>query len=329
MATSNYITKVTIVGAGGNSGRFMTAALLKTGKHTVTALTRPDSQSELPECVIVKRVDYGNPETLVDALRGQDALVITLSGYTPAETQMQLISAAGEAGVGWILPNEWSPDTANEALVRDVSVFKPKGETRRAITDLGKSSYIGISTGFWYEWSLAIPAAFGIDFAKRTATFFDEGETRISISTWPQVGRAVAALLSLPIAPPGDSEGTSSSNAACLENFRNQLVYVKSFTVTQREMLASAMRVTGTKESDWTITKEPAQERYTTSLSEIKEGKRVGFAKMMYTRVFFADGVGDFEDGRDTMNGVLGLPEEDLDEATERAFERSKGPSWV
>ena len=59
--------------------------------------------------------------------------------------------------------------------------------TRKAIVDLGKSSYIALSTGFWYEWSLAIPAGFGIDFANRSVTLFDEGETKISTSTWPQV----------------------------------------------------------------------------------------------------------------------------------------------
>lgn len=80
--------------------------------------------------MIVKKVDYNKPETLVDALRGQDALVITLSGHTPKETEMKLVNAAGEAGVGWMLPNEWSPDTANEALVKDVFVFQPKGEPR-------------------------------------------------------------------------------------------------------------------------------------------------------------------------------------------------------
>jgi hypothetical protein len=51
----------------------------------------------------------------------------------------------------------------------------------------GNSSYISITTGFWYEWSLAIGPAFGIDLDKRTVTFFDEGETKISTSTWPQV----------------------------------------------------------------------------------------------------------------------------------------------
>jgi len=107
----------------------MTAALLRTGKHTLTAITRASSQqSPLPYGVARKQVDYSRPETLVDALRGQDALVITLGGHAPPETDMQLIRAAAEAGVSWILPNEWSPDTAHEALVGDMSFFAPKGE---------------------------------------------------------------------------------------------------------------------------------------------------------------------------------------------------------
>lgn len=81
----------------------MTEALLKTGKHTVTAITRHNSQSTLPAGVASKQVDYEKTETLVEALRGQDALVITLSGYSPIqETEEKLVRAAGEAGVSWM-----------------------------------------------------------------------------------------------------------------------------------------------------------------------------------------------------------------------------------
>lgn len=59
--------------------------------------------------------------------------------------------------------------------------------TRKVIADLGKSFYIAVSTGFWYEWSLAIPAGFRINFANRAVTLFHEGETKISTSTLPQV----------------------------------------------------------------------------------------------------------------------------------------------
>lgn len=84
------------------------------------------------------------------------------------------------------------------------------------------------------------------------------------------------------------------------------------------------MRITGTKEEDWTITKEPAQEVYTKGLEQLKEGKREAFANVLYSRIFFPDGSGNFEDSKGTLNSILGLPKEDLDEATKVAMERQK-----
>ena len=49
------------------------------------------------------------------------------------------------------------------------------------------------------------------------------------------------------------------------------------------------------------------------------KGDYMGFAQMMYSRVFYQDGSGDFESSKGLQNGVLGLPREDLDEATEVA----------
>lgn len=132
----------------------------------------------------------------------------------------------------------------------------------------------------------------------------------------------MAALLSLPI------RRSSQPDQHCLESFSNKVVYVKSFTVSQKDMLESALRVTGTKLDDWTITKESSQERFAAGVREIKEGKRIGFAKLGYTRVFFPDGAGNIEH-KGTVNSLLNLPEEDIDEATRVAMERSKLPSWL
>lgn len=124
-------------------------------------------------------------------------------------------------------------------------------------------------------------------------------------------------MLSLPIKPEG------ANKEACLEIFKNKVVYIKSFTVSQKDMLQSALRVTGTKEGDWRITKEPAQERFATGIKEMQKGKRIGFAKMI-SRLFYPDGCGDFEHNKGTLNSLLDLPDEDIDEATEVAIERSK-----
>lgn len=67
------------------------------------------------------------------------------------------------------------------------------------------------------------PAAFGSDFEKKAVTFFDNGEAKVSLFTWPRIGDAVAGLLSLPISP---------TAGACLNAYKNQVVYVSSFTVS-------------------------------------------------------------------------------------------------
>lgn len=302
----------------------MVDALLKTGKHTITALTRPDSKNTLPKGVLTTQIDYSNTESLVNALRGQDALVITMSTQAPKDQEMALIKAAGEAGVKFVLPNEWGPDTVHEGYIQDVGIFKVRAQTRKAIQDLhSKTSYITVSTGFWYEWSLGIPDSYGFDIVNRKVTFYDEGETKISTSTWPQVGRAVAAMLSLPI-----KAEAGQDPQACLDVLRNNQVYVNSFTVSQRDMLDSVLRVTGSKEEKWEITKENTRERVDAAKKAIENGDRKAYVRVMYTRVFYPDGSGDFERNRGTLNAVLGLPREDIDEATKIAIQRAETNPW-
>lgn len=90
------------------------------------------------------------------------------------------------------------------------------------------------------------------------------------------------------------------------------------------------MRVTGTKESDWKITSEPAQQRYTQGIEPMKQGDHQGFAKMMYSRIFYKDGNGDFETRRGTVNELIGLSKEDadIDKYTKIALERAKTSPW-
>lgn len=89
-------------------------------------------------------------------------------------------------------------------------------------------------------------------------------------------------------------------------------------------MLASTLRTTGTDERQWTIKQEPSKERFEQGVEAVKKGDYSGYANMLYTRVFFSDGSGDFEHRKGTLNGVLKLPKEDLDEATKIAVERQR-----
>lgn len=90
----------------------------------------------------------------------------------------------------------------------------------------------------------------------------------VSLRDAVQIGRAVAAILSLPVKP------EAPLSQPCLASFRNRVVYINSFTVSQRDMLASALRVTGAKEEDWTVKNEPAQARFVDGPEEMQEGRK-------------------------------------------------------
>ena len=297
----------------------MTEEMLKLGRYKVTALTRADSTNKVPEGCEIKMIDYTNQASIVDALRGHDALIITMNTMAPPEQQTKLIEAAAEANVAWILPNEFGYDIEHPGLEKDIAPIGAKHkEYRKHIEKLGKSSWIGVTCGFWYEYSLAHSAnTFGFDFKERRVVFMDEGETKVNVSTWRQCGRAVAKLLALRIQPE-EGEGGDDTEP-CLSNYANKFIYVSSFRISQRDMLDSVMRVTGTTLSDWTITHEESTSRYKAGLEAMYKGDYGGFARMMYSRVFYQDGSGDFETRRGLQNGVLGLEGEELDEATGRA----------
>ncbi|KAJ6599796.1 putative isoflavone reductase family protein [Mycena vulgaris] len=308
----NYIKKVAIVGAGGHIGSFIVEALLKAGKHRVTALTRADSTSKLPAGVEVKNIDYEDPASLVEALRGQDALIITMSARSPPGQCAQLIEAAATAEVPWILPNEYSADPTEQAMQDDILIGAAKEADRNLIEKLGKSAWLGITSNCWYENSLgAGPATYGFDFKNRSVTFFDAGTQKVNHSTMPQIGLAVARLLSLKVRPEG-----ANDTSATLSQFRNRPVYISSFLLSQRDIFESVLRVTGTKKGDWRIEHEAHEARYAAGLAQMKGGDPRGLTKLLHARVFYPDGCGNYEARHGLQNGILGLPKENLDECT-------------
>lgn len=299
----------------------MVKALLARGHHNITAIQRQDSPNTAIEGCTIARVDYSKPSTIVSALQDNhiDALIITMNARVPIETDQMLYRAAADANVSFVLPNDWGLDYENEDLAKGVLIGTAKrtnhaylnGLVKEKASEGAKFGWIGVCCGFWYEWSLSVPATWGFDFDTKTMTFVDDGKVKQNTSTFGTVGRSVAALLSLPV--------TKEGNGACLEDYRNGVIYVSSFCLSQREMFDSVLRVTGDKESDWTINHEGHQERYDAGLAEIQAGIPSGFAKCMYTRVMFPDEGGRFEKTRQLANKALGLPEDDLDEATKRA----------
>lgn len=114
--------------------------------------------------------------------------------------------------------------------------------------------------------------------------------------------------------PAHEDVGSSVGKEGTLSEYRNKMVFVASFAVSQRDMWESVMCVTGTEEGEWKVTRfEEAKER-------VKMGDRSAFWRILYMRYFYDD-EGLFEKTHGLDNEKLGLEIEDLDEAMRRAIE--------
>lgn len=300
----------------------MAREIIAGGKHTVTAITRKGSTSSTPEGAQVIAVDYEDENSLVEALKGQQFLAISLSVLAPPGTQVRIVRAAAIAGVPWIMPNVYGTDVTNKSLAEENMTGAGIFPGINAIEEAGVSSWIAMCCSFWYEFSVCQgPQWYGFDFSngQKKITLYDDGNTQINTSTWEQCGRAFASLLSLKVIP--DDENDKSPT---ISQWRNKPLYISSFLLSQRQMLDSIQRVTGTTDKDWTIEYEGAKERWQRGCDLVKQGDHSGWALAMYARTFFPNGDGNFEAKYGLANEALGLPKEDLDEASARAVEMAE-----
>jgi hypothetical protein len=317
---NNRLENIAVVGASGTIGTHIVSALLTQKIFNITAITRNDSKSTFPQGVEIAQIDYNDPNTIVSALKGHDVLIITMSVSAARDTQEKLIRAAVDAGVPCILPNEFGMYNTQEA--QNDTIGNDKTKIRELIASLG-ISWVGVTCGFWYEYSLSAPGLYGFDINKREVVFFDDGMQKLNTSTWEQTGRAVAELLSLPILPKDEDDGSLTLSA-----YQNRMAYVSSFALSQRDMFASLKRVTGTTDNDWSISSVSAKERYAKAKEAMKGGDRAAFGRLLYTRYFFPD-AGLYEKTHGLDNEKLGLPTEDLDEATKAAVELAESEYWA
>ena len=130
-------------------GGHFASALLKTGKHTITAITREGSSSKVPEGVKVAHVSYDDEASLVAALQGQQFLIITLAAQGPPDTHTKLVSAAAKAGVPYVMPNNYGFDIANKKMIEE-NVYGP-GPIQRIeeIEAAGVSAWVNMVCSFW------------------------------------------------------------------------------------------------------------------------------------------------------------------------------------
>jgi hypothetical protein len=261
----------------------------------------------LPEGVQRVDVDYNDHSGLVEALKGQDFLIITLFILAPPETEGKILKAAAEAGVKYVMPNIYGADIKNEKMKEDM-MYQMALKTVGYIESLGMKHFT-LACAVWYEWSVAAGEGwFGFTIQDRTVTMFDDGKIKVPVSTWPDCGKAIAAFLSLPI--------------SSLEKRANQPLYVQSFELSQFDMLHSIHKVLGTSDSDWKITYQSTAERAQQGLEAFQKGgfESGGMGRYLYMRYFQRAAAGELKQPRDDLD-ALGVKKDTIDDATRKAVE--------
>ena len=293
--------KIAIVGASGKLGKPTLQALLSKGVHTITAIQRNESASKFPPQVVVKKGSLTDELFLVEALKGQDVLIVIVP-IPNMDLGGILIHAAAKAGVPYILPTEFGVDTPK--VENEHSMMPPKMARRRLIEELGVSSWIAVIVNFWLDANVQ-SGLWGIDVNGRKVEILKGADAKISTTTVTRSGEGIAILLSLP-----ESE---------LAQYKNKSYYYSSFELSQRDIFEAVKRSTGTTDADWVITEKDAAKVVQESEPKIRAGD--WYAEWYRLFVMFFQGIqgSNFEDKVVDLR-EYGLPTEDLDDVIKQAI---------
>ena len=210
---------IAVAGATGNLGPAVVKALVDAG-FSATVLSASGKTDSLPAQVKTVKVDYSSPESITNALKGQDAFVSLIPKH---EEQPALIDAAIAAGVKYFIPSEFGSDIAGSAKIAALPVFAGKKKTQDYLkTKEDKISYALVVNGLFLDWGLQV--GFWANLKGGATTIYDGGNDKHSTSTLEDVGKAVVGILKKP------------------EAFKNRAVYVQSAALSQNQILEIAQK---------------------------------------------------------------------------------------
>jgi len=296
------LLKVAIIGANGNLGPAVLSALLSAPYLTVTVLTRSSSTSTYPPSVhTVSISDSLLVHELTNALRGQDALIITIVGTLVTE-QIKLVDAAYSAGVKRIIPADFgSCDSADEYTLDLLPVMAGKAKVRAYLEELAQKegsalSWTSIITGHFFDHGLKDRLLL-FDLPKQRARILNGGEIKWSATTLEKIGEAVVKVL--------EKE----------EETKNKVLYIQSFCVNQNDVLAVLEKVMGVK---WKIEHVNAGEIIEQNKKGVEKGDWDAVIEVVSVHGLVAS---NWKEKKGFVNELLGLEEENLEDAVRKVVE--------
>lgn len=263
----------------------------------MTAIVRTGSTIKftLPDKVNRVAVDYSKPGTLVEALKGQDAVISALNtGFL--DHQRALLDASVTAGVQRFIPSEFGSDTMNSNAA-PLPVFAHKIEAQQHIKQLaarGEMSYTIVINGPFLDFALDY-GFLGLDVKKKRYTYLDDGTSSFSTTTLASVGKAVVGVLKKP------------------EETKNRAVYVQDVSITLKDLYGLSRQTLG--EQGWTeIDGGSTEAMEKSSYEKLAQGQKdmrvfVGF---LMSAIFREGYGGRFQKLDNDLLGIRELSESDI-----------------
>lgn len=289
------ISTVTVVGGNGNLGGPMVRALLDAGSFQVSVLRRASSKSATATGAQAIVVEAWTVEALTEALRGQDAVVVTFP-LRNVDDHLRLAEAAAAAGVRRYFPADFgSVDARSETARALVPLFEKKETVRKKLTALAAATpgftFTSIVGGHFFDWGLreGFLHAF-LD--TKTADILGDGEQRSSLSTLARLGAAVVAVL---------RRGADDAATA------NRVLFVQSFCVSQNALLAALERATA---STWTVRRHETDAFVAENKAKADQGDLAAVEDLVFVLGVLE---GDWTQKPEFSMDLLGLQDEDLD----------------
>ncbi|KAK6448823.1 hypothetical protein FP744_10005073 [Trichoderma asperellum] len=241
---------VALVGASGNIGKIILEGLIADGSFNITVISRKDSSATFPSSVTVYKSDFSEAD-LQAAFKGQDAVISAL-GATGFGEQKKLVDSAISAGVKRFLPSEFSSSSQDAAVLQLLPLFGQKSELIEYLKSKESAgfSWTGVASSILFDWGLS-NGFLEYDLANKTATIWDGGNKKFTLTNEKDLGAATAAVLKKP------------------EETANKYLFISSVETTQNEILAALEEATGTK---WTVNNTTTKEQVDAALQKLGAG---------------------------------------------------------
>ncbi|KAL4954142.1 hypothetical protein BDW69DRAFT_205413 [Aspergillus filifer] len=298
---SSQLKNIAIIGASGNIGQIILKGLVGASTFNITALTRTSSTATFPAGVTVRKSDFSS-EDLEAAFQGQDA-VISVVGATGLADQKKFIDAAVAAGVSRFLPSEFSADTLNETVLNLLPLFWQKKDVLEYLKEKesGSFSWTGVASSGLFDWGIA-NGFFQFDLASRSATIWDDGNKKFTLTNEKQLGDALVSVLKHP------------------DITANKYLYISSVETSQNEILAALEKATSSK---WTLQHTTTEQQVAEGSKKLQAGDFEGALQLVRAIPYGTTPGLDSNYAKDRVlaNDLLGLREESVQETIQRVVE--------